>query len=455
MQNRSYVLMDLADTGTKFVDLEVFGAGQNCGVGMGVAKTDADGNADGVTAAAVIDLARGQIGAAYGGSLNEGVTRRTIVNVPTGSTIKIGSIFAGAYGSDIYQPCDVYEGTVNYHSADAYLIYNPDNTLMKGAIYGGNNQKRRTLYGIINIDVPVRQSHPDYGMTTATIYGAGCGSNTWNEYTQVNLNNGANVWEVYGGGEAGGVMSAESVEKYVTALKPAKDEQGNDMTDAKWQAAWTLGGDYDPDMASFPGTFDYAANESTNLQNPLARAAEIDDRKDTEGTPRFKRYNTNVIINEGAYVGNYAYGGGLGKADDQFISSGDVYGTTYIALLGGKVNKDIYAAGTMGTVYNLFGADFTASANAYIKGGTCRNVYGGGWAGAVGYHTGTISDATTNDIPGETHVVIGDLNGTLFTNGIPAIERNAYGGGEGGAVFGTTNITLNKGYIGYRYYRYY
>ena len=452
MQNRSYVLMDLADTGTKFADLEVFGAGQNCGVGMGVAKATADENADGVTAAAVIDLARGQIGAAYGGSLNEGVTRRTIVNVPVHSTIRIGSIFAGAYGSDIYQPCDVYEGTVNYHSADAYLIYNPNNTLMKGAIYGGNNQKRRTLYGKINIDVPVRQSHPDYGMTTATIYGAGCGSNTWSEYTEVNLNNGAQVWEVYGGGEAGGVMSAESVQKYVTALKPAKDEQGNDMTNAKWQAAWTLGGGYDPDMASFPGTFDYAANESTNLQNTLAREAEIDDRKDTKGTAREKRYNTNVIINEGAYVGNYAYGGGLGKADDQFISSGDVYGTTYIALLGGKVNKDLYAAGTMGTVYNLFGADFTASANAYIKGGTCRNVYGGGWAGAVGYHTGTISDATTNDIPGETHVVIGDLDGTSFVNGIPAIERNAYGGGEGGAVFGTTNITLNKGYIGYRYF---
>ena len=452
MQNRSYVLMDLADTGAKFADLEVFGAGQNCGVGMGVAKATADGNADGVTAAAVVDLARGQIGAAYGGSLNEGVTRRTIVNVPTGSTIKIGSIFAGAYGSDIYQPCDVYEGNVNYHSADAYLIYNPDNTLMKGAIYGGNNQKRRTLYGKINIDVPVRQSHPDYGMTTATVYGAGCGSNTWSEYTEVNLNNGAQVWEVYGGGEAGGVMSAESVQKYVTAFKPAKDEQGNDMTDAKWQAAWTLGGDYDPDMASFPGTFAYAANTSTNLQNPIARVAEIDDRKDTPGTLRFKRYNTNVIINEGAYVGNYAYGGGLGKADDQFISSGDVYGTTYIALLGGKVNKDLYAAGTMGTVYNLFGADFTASANAYIKGGTCRNVYGGGWAGAVGYHTGDISAATTTDIPGETHVVIGKKDGTSFVDGLPAIERNAYGGGEGGPVFGTTNITLNKGYIGYRYF---
>lgn len=455
MQNRSYVLMDLANTGTKFADLEVFGAGQNCGVGMGVAKATADGNADGVTAAAVVDLARGQIGAAYGGSLNEGVTRRTIVNVPTGSTIKIGSIFAGAYGSDIYQPCDVYEGTVNYHSADAYLIYNKDNTMMKGALYGGNNLKRRTIYGKINIDVPVRQLHPDYGMTTATVYGAGCGSNTWSEYTEVNLNNGAQVWEVYGGGEAGGVMSAESVQKYVTAFKPAKDEQGNDMTDAKWQAAWTLGGGYDPttiDWTTNPVTYEYAANTSTNLQNPIARAAEIDDRKDTPGTLRFKRYNTNVIINEGAYVGNYAYGGGLGKADDVFISSGDVYGTTYIALLGGKVNKDLYAAGTMGTVYNLFDADFIASANAYIQGGTARNVYGGGWAGAVGYHTGDISAATTTDIPGETHVVIGKKDGTSFVDGIPAIERNAYGGGEGGPVFGTTNITLNKGYIGYRYF---
>lgn len=455
MQNRSYVLMDLANTGTKFADLEVFGAGQNCGVGMGVAKATADGNADGVTAAAVVDLARGQIGAAYGGSLNEGVTRRTIVNVPTGSTIKIGSIFAGAYGSDIYQPCDVYEGTVNYHSADAYLIYNKNNTMMKGALYGGNNLKRRTIYGKINIDVPVRQSHPDLGMTTATVYGAGCGSNTWSEYTEVNLNNGAQVWEVYGGGEAGGVMSAESVQKYVTAFKPAKDEQGNDMTDAKWQAAWTLGGGYDPttiDWTTNPVTYEYAANTSTNLQNPIARAAEIDDRKDTPGTLRFKRYNTNVIINEGAYVGNYAYGGGLGKADDVFISSGDVYGTTYIALLGGKVNKDLYAAGTMGTVYNLFDADFIASANAYIQGGTARNVYGGGWAGAVGYHTGDISAATTTDIPGETHVVIGKKDGTSFVDGLPAIERNAYGGGEGGPVFGTTNITLNKGYIGYRYF---
>ena len=180
-----------------------------------------------------------------------------------------------------------------------------------------------------------------------------------------------------------------------------------------------------------------------------------------------KKYNTNVIINQGADVcgymyngsrsGAYAYGGGLGDAN--VPNTGDVHGTTYIALLGGTVTKDLYAAGTVGSVnnkYNVatddFDQPFIASANAYIEGGTARNVYGGGWRGSVGYHAGAISDVTTNDVLGETHVVIGKLDGTSFINGIPAIERNAYGGGEGGAVFGTTNITLNKGFIGYRHF---
>ena len=143
MQDRSYVLIDIAQNNTKYQDMEVFGAGDFCGLGMrnedatyrtvnnapvevmpalnpNIAKT----NDDGVTASAVIDLVRGQIGAAYGASCNEGITRRTIVNVPEGSTIKIGSIFGGGYGADAYKPCDVYEAHVNYltKSEDAYLI---------------------------------------------------------------------------------------------------------------------------------------------------------------------------------------------------------------------------------------------------------------------------------------------------------------------------------------------
>ena len=462
-QDHSYVLIDIPDNVDNFANTEVFGAGAFNGLGMRYTAEETLGEnpIDLNEASAIIDLMRGKIGAAYGGSYEEGVTRRTVVNVPLGSTIKIGSIFGGAYGSGAYKPCDVYEANVNYltKSDDAYLICDPTGTnkLMKGAIYGGNNFARRTLYGKINISARVRQKHPTYGMTTATVYGAGCGSLTWNEYTEVNLNSGANVWEVYGGGEAGGVMSAESVQEYIKHHKP------NTLTAAEWTAAWTLGSGYDPaSLLTDYTTTDYVNNKYTNLlENPLVRIAEMDDRDYTGVTNAVKekkqfKYNTNVLIKEGAYVGNYAYGGGYGNANDAFVGSGDVYGTTYIALLGGTVGKDIYAAGTSGSVYNLFGAEnYKASANAYIGGGTVRNVYGGGWRGSVGYHKGAIGIVSNNtsDIDGEVHVVVGTLDGTSLshTSGIPSITRNVYGGGEGGAIYGDAYVKMNKGYIGYRY----
>ena len=494
MQNRSYVLIDIPDAfGEKYKALEVFGAGAWGGIGMGVDPTELVDHQEGNNtvkgqpdkASAIIDLMRGTIGAAYGASYKEGVTRRTVVNVPSGSTIKIGSIFGGAYGTEPLLPCDVYEANVEYHSANACLIYDPERTeketnpdtgeettkklgdlKMKGAIYGGNNQERRTIYGRINIDVPVKQDSYKYGMTTATIYGAGYGPSTWSEYTEIDLKNGASVWEVYGGGEAGRVINAESVQKYMNDYRSV---QG--ATEEQWAAAWKLGGGLDPNSPT-----GYVSNAKTNLSNPLARTAEIDDRE----TKTYK-YNTNVIIHKGAYVGNYAYGGGLGKEGTDMAGSGDVYGTTYIALLGGEVSKDIYAAGTLGAVYDAFGAkNYTASTTAYIGGGTVRNVYGGGWKGDVGSTKMTISEdektATfdpNKEIPGETHVVIGirqdqaetslvnELKKVIGNNatkndygiygGLPAIQRNAYSGGEGGAVFGKANLTLNNGYIGYGY----
>ena len=169
-----------------------------------------------------------------------------------------------------------------------------------------------------------------------------------------------------------------------------------------------------------------------------------------------QKYNTNVHIHQGATVLNYAYGGGLGA--DAVVS-----GTTYIDLLGGTVAKDLYAAGTSGPVLDYYkakdgqGGTFTASSTAYIEGGTVRNVYGGGWAGDVGYHDKTTT-ATTTDIPGETYVYIGirkdqtsQPEGYGFYKGVPAIQRNAYAGGEGGSVFGESHLVMNNGYIGFTY----
>ena len=500
-QDRSYVLIDIPDGVESYKHTQVFGSGSYNGLGMRFdPATTFTSSFEPDSLSAVIDLVQGDILAAYGGSYNEGVTARSVVNVPVGSKIKIQNIFGGAFGTQILPPCDVFESNVNYDSNDATVT---------GAIYGGNNNERRTLYAKVNITSPV-WSDKAKGYT-ATVYGAGRGLDTWSEYTEVNLlpkplgvtgdYTGANVYEVYGGGELGHVLNAESVQAYMNLYKSkpspqisrdnpnwSKAERWNggvgtgtikeayqDAWAADWADAWTLGDYYSPDVKDTQGNvtgYDYtkyATNTKTNLDNTaLAYTNSATHSADMGDGLTTHKYNANVFIHEGATVGGYAYGGGLGDADTPL--SGDVYGTSYIALLGGTVGKDLYAAGTIGAVYDLFGAkNFTASANAYIKGGTARNVYGGGWKGSVGHHPGELNDPYYDfdhnqplDILGETNVVIGmdqlpdvpegkNEKAYHFANGIPAIQRNAYGGGEGGSVWGTTNLTIKNGMIGYRF----
>ena len=489
MQESSYVLIDIPQDMDNYKNMIVFGAGAWGGLGMkDKVEPVANPTAEQKTAldnhSAIIDLVRGQLAVAYGGSYQEGVTRRTVVNVPatpsgeSRDTLAIGSIFGGAFGTGTYSPCDVYEANVNYNSSTAALTYDPKtNERYTGSIYGGNNNERRTLYGRVNISSELRQKkviqydgeigklkEGDELMTFGTVYGAGRGGNTWSEYTEVNLNSGAKVYEVYGGGQNGKVYNAESVQNFINRFKPATwpagtSKAGQEYTDADWTFAWKLG---PYDLPANSGK-EYWENTYTNLANPLVKVAEMDDRDFSGLTDADKelvqnRYSANVIIKEGAYVSNYAYGGGYGV-------EAVVSGTTYITLLGGEVNKDIYAAGTSGSVEDLHAAGvysstnragFVASTNAYIKGGTVRNVYGGGWRGSVGHHgpigvhTGDISEAGV-DIDGESHVVIGDVDGSSHVNGIPSVTRNVYGGGEGGTVFGDAYVTINKGYIGYRY----
>jgi hypothetical protein len=488
MQESSYVLIDIPQDMDNYKNMVVFGAGAWGGLGMKTkvepVRNDATPDETLDSHSAIIDLVRGQLAVAYGGSYQEGVTRRTVINVPatpsetSRDTLAIGSIFGGAFGTGTYSPCDVYEANVNYRSNTAALIYDPKtNERYTGSIYGGNNKERRTLYGHVNISSDVRQKkviqydgeigklkEGDELMTFGTVYGAGRGGNTWSEYTEVNLNSGAKVYEVYGGGQNGKVYNAESVQNFITKFMPTTWpagtlKAGQEYTDDDWAFAWKLG-PYDLPADSEK---EYWENTYTNLANPLVKVAEMDDRdfsglSDDDKLLVQNRYSANVIINEGAYVSNYAYGGGYGV-------EAVVSGTTYITLLGGEVNKDIYAAGTSGSVEDLHAAGvyssthragFVASTNAYVKGGTVRNVYGGGWRGSVGHHgpigvhTGDISEAGV-DIDGEAHVVIGDVDGSSHVNGIPSVTRNVYGGGEGGTIFGDAYVTINKGYIGYRY----
>lgn len=428
MQNRSYVLIDIPDGMENFKNALVFGAGSYNGLGMKYTLEETQATTPSAfdldKASAIVDLVQGQIKEAYGGSFNEGITRRTVVNVPAGttakSTILANRIFGGAYGADITKPCDVYESNINYRSDQAVMKGNPGdigtnfkgeaNQQLAGGIYGGNNNCRRTLYAKVNIHSKAVQNK-DNGYTTR-VFGAGYGADTWAQYTEVNLENGADVYEVYGGGYGGMVLNKESVDKAKTA---------------------TLGSEWDVSLGD--------GYSDSGLEDPLVKTNELG-----------LKCNANVYVKDGAWVSGYAYGGGLG-------ATANVCGTVYFGLLGGEVNKDIYGSGTQGSVMDYYRvADddnnaFVATTNVYVKGGQARNVYGSGWRGSVGLHDGLISDVANNgsDIDGVANVIIGTRDGTTHSDGVPSITRNVYGGGEGGAVYGTANVTVNNGYIGYRY----
>ena len=434
MQHRSYVLIDIPQNLTTFRDMEVFGAGAYGGLGMGLTPSllvDHDGDGGATVkgqpdkGSAIIDLVKGQIGAVYGASYKQGFTRRTVVNVPDGSTIHLKNIFGGAYGYETNTvPCDAYEAIVNYNSSSA---------VVEQAIYGGNNSFRRTLYGTVNIHKPVF-SNTDQ-TKRANVYGAGYGKDTWSQYTEVNLFDGAEVQYVYGGGNAGMVLCKESVDQWREIEPTLYTELGAGYTDE-------------------------------GLSNDLAHSNEL--YKWDRSKP--KKYNTNVHIYKGATVadqprdggelgtdGGYAYAGGEG-------ADATVSGTTYIDVLGGLVKKDLYAGGYGGAVQNKFGKSTTlASATAYVEGGKVRKVYGGGYKGHVGKHkiintARPVEGLTTDDVLADAYVVIGiredqDDKPSDYGHyrGIPTVEFNAYGGGEGGSVFGTAHLTLNNGRIGYYY----
>ena len=481
-QDRSYVLVDIPDGMEYFSKTEVFGAGSYNGLGMryhlnAEGKTvDEDNNPVSSLdeASAIVDLLHGHIYNAFGGSYQEGVTRRTVVNVPAESTIKIDSIFGGAYGRYILPPCDVYETQVNYN--------NTSEKAQTAAIFGGNNKERRSLFTQVNISSPV-YSNKAKGYT-ALVFGAGKGIDTWSEHTEVNLLDGARVYKVYGGGEMGHVLNSASVQAYMNLYKNDLSKQiseqdpfwssGGKWTESAgkrvpanaellarwqkdWKTAWSLGSYYEPGVSNGETAetayAKYATNKATNLDH-FSDRAELDDKIAAQLDGR-KKHNTNVIINKGAVVEGYAYGGGLGDVKTDL--SGDIYGHTYVAVLGGQVDRDVYAGGEAGGVDNLFGAEefagdtFVATANAYIQGGTVRNVYGGGYKGHVGHHTGDITATFAGDRPANANVVIGKAGTDDYEEGAPAITRNVYGGGEGGSVYGTSHVTLNNGYIGYRY----
>ncbi len=474
MQHTSYILVEAPQDDENYANTDFYGGGAFAGMGLvtvsgeTVKKTPGEGYTE-------IDLWSGQVHNVYGGCNKEGLLGYARVNVPATSTIKANALFGGGKGYDVnsanFDPtryCDTYITLVDYNS---------ENACIKDALYGGNENCRIACDTYINITKPVL-SENGY---IASVYGAGYGKKTVTGRTHVYLNDGAKVWYAFGGGRDGNTFNYATLTRWLIKQYGQKYSSSADI----------LAGIYQ--YKGFLDTFEaYLDAHPITLPDPISTPVVNDIRTD----PKKPGYdNTNVYIKKGAVVGNYAFGGGYG-------ADANVCGSTNIQLLGGTVNKDLYGGGYGGpmedefqvagsefqtlltnnpgiiTTLNSYGIDYVdfyipVKTNVNVPGGTCRNVYGGGYKGNIGYHDQTTT-STTNDIAdAETHVTIGiradqvddkliaDLTYAKgsearvddlgFYYGVPAIQRNAYGAGEMSAIYGTSNITMNNGYIGYVY----
>ena len=431
MQQESYVLID--DTKTKdddrYAKVDIYGGGAFAGVGT------AEALGAGRTA---VDLFAGSFNNVYGGSNREGLIGYTRVNVPAASIVKVNSIFGGGKGYEIEdidetpslaaRYCDNYVTCIDYKGASA---------IVKDAIYGGNQNCRIACDTYINIEAPVMQSSG----YQATIYGAGYGRKTISGRTNIFMNERSNAYKVFGGGRDGNAFNFASMSRWLyNQSEGDADEKAAAVT--AYRGLLNNFSDYlDDNPISLPTNIGTYVNATTGQYD----GKYTNDILPTTEEPMPSYHNTNVHIMPGGNVSGYAYGGGLG--DNAVVG-----GTTYVELKGGNVDKDIYGGGQGGPVYDEFGLKtFTATTNVNIESGMVRNVYGGGYLGHVGKHEGDISASNANDIPAVANVVIGKTGSNDFSNGKPAILRNVYGGGEGGSLYGTANVTINNGMIGYRY----
>ena len=481
MQEIAYVLIDDKYTSVanqeNYKNTDIFGGGAFGGMGA----KDIDLEADTVrmlfpgAGRSIVDLWAGRFNEVYGGGNKEGLIGFSRVNVPEESTVHVNSIFGGGQGylvdtisnaaeRERVKPlyCDHYITFVDYRGANA---------IVDKAIYGGNNNRRIAFDTYVNIAAPVKDSKGNL----VTVYGAGYGKETTSGRTNVFLQDGAQVNQVYGGGNNGSTYNYPSLVRWLYREMPGVADAKKDglLTYAKYLNYFGvyIAGNEQYYYPSHPiNLTDDVLDNISNVTIKNGKKIYVDDGRTQaidlstlvyENTPY---YNTNVHIMEGAQVkGNprtgggtqngYAYGGGYGK--DAVIA-----GSTYIELKGGYVEKDIYAGGEGGPIMDLFKIKnpeptgknlFTSSSNVYIEGGTVRNVYGGGYMGHVGYHNGSISASDATDLPGESHVTIGKKDGTSYIDGIPAITRNVYAGGEGGSVYGNAYLTINNGYIGFNH----
>lgn len=414
-------------------DMNLYGTGANSGA----------------TGTATINLYGGKVNNVYGGSLAEGYTANTVVNVPeTSSNLQANALFGGALGEDEGRPCDVGISNVTFASTTATV---------EDGIYGGNHTARATKQTNVTISVPVKSQSE----ILQNIFGAGYGAGTVAGSTHVTLNAGAEVANVYGGGREGRVYNEY---KYSTVAG---------YTDNARQSTWEISNYAHNTLVEINGTSEKIARVTGNVYG-----AGLGEVANTCGKTKVRLLGGTV--DGDIYGGGYA--GTMLSLDDAIEYDENI--GTLCAIEGGQV-RNVFGGGYQGKIEGNSGVSIgTTDGTSFFDGvpTILRSAYGGGemavvtgtstvdmYNGYIGYRYDATSTATkeedkyqpelklNNDDEANLLSENGNLYGAGFGEGAKVmntqvnlyggtIRNGLYGGGEIAAVGDGTYNTTTKEY---------
>ncbi len=325
--------------------------------------------------------------------------------------------------------------------------------VIKTAVYGGGKQAPTSGTANVTINGGTFFELGDDGYvieTPAAIYGGGERATV--NTTKVNIENGANVYDVYGGSNYSGVVTTSNVNNNAGNIFCNSYGGGNIATvttsnnnlngssfnytlrDGETIYNATCGNAFGGGKSANVGTANVKLNGSSLIniyggsnQDGVVSKVKIEANKGTSKTIFGGNNAGGSTAN--SYI-SYNQNGGTLNVDNIFGGSNGRGATTtnstYIQMLNGTVKEDIFGGGNEARVLG------TTIVNMY--GGSVRNIYGGGNSSFVGDANESSGAFVSGTKEGSTRVNV--VNGNVI--------KNVYGSGNSSFVYGTTHVNIGN-----------
>lgn len=386
-----------------------------------------------------VTVNKGKVGNVFGGNNVRGTVTTTNNSLVTINGGTIDSVYGGSNGSGA--------------AAQATRVVVNDGRI-NTAVYGGGKQAPTdgTANVTINGGVFALLDETGYAIedTIATVYGGGEEARVTT--TNVNIKNGANVYDVFGGSNLDGVVTTSNVNA----------DAGNIMCNA--YGGGNIAKVNTSNLNLTGSKFTYALREGETIYNNSCgnafgggRSADVDianvklngstlknvyGGSNQSGTVSKSKVNVSNGEAKTIFGGNnqggstvdsfieYNEAGGKLNVDNIFGGSNgrsaNIQNSTYVQIINGTVNEDVYGGGNE--------AQVIGSTIVNVYGGNLKRVFGGGNSSFIGDAKESggsfVEDYSGKEGSTRVNIVGGD------------ISRNVYGSGNSSFVYGNTYVKI-------------